>query len=203
MKIFRSPCQCNLGSPIPDQGAGLGSRRGARARLGSDAADRHGFGCVGGQKFYSSLEGGGGGVVPPRQQQAVQHPRLDARTPAGSQCLRGRTRFEVAGGFWCFNDGHVLIAALTHCSISPSRTSTTTTATLDGIDGRAQRWEIRKASSYSRLSQKSPLGHRVGLQSGCPDLQPAKGVPFSRYAEWEYWVSFPLRLASRRRMSLS
>lgn len=76
MKIFRSPCQCNLGSPIPDQSAGLGSRRGARARLGSDAADRqprtHGFWWVGGQKFYSSLEGRG--VVPPRQQQAVQHP---------------------------------------------------------------------------------------------------------------------------------
>lgn len=175
--------------------------------MGSDAADRqprtHGFGCVGGQKFYSSLEGGEGGwcLLDSSKPCSILDSTLE-RLQVLNVCEVGQDS-KSRGGFWCFNDGHVLIAALTHCSISPSRTSTTTTATLDGIDGRAQRWESRKASSYSRLSQKSPLGHRVGLHSGCPDLQPVKGVPFSRYAEWESWVSFPLRLASRRRMSLS
>lgn len=52
MKIFRSPCQCNLGSPIPDQSAG---EEPGHVRARTQPIDNHGRMDSGGWANKSSI----------------------------------------------------------------------------------------------------------------------------------------------------
>lgn len=173
MKIFRSPCQCNLG-PIPDmdESAGMEVEEPGHVRARTQPIDNHGRTDSGGWANKSSiLLWKRGGWCLRDSSKPCSSP--DARTPAGSQCLRGRARtlarFEVTSGVGVVLvlDGHVLsVNIVPHhpFALEPS----TTTIILDGKHGRAQKWESPEASSHSCLSQKSPLGRRLGFQRRTP-----------------------------------
>lgn len=161
--------------PIPDmdESAGMEVEEPGHVRARTQPIDNHGRTDSGGWANKSSiLLWKRGGWCLRDSSKPCSSP--DARTPAGSQCLRGRARtlvrFEVTSGVGVVLvlDGHVLsVNIVPHHPLALQLP--TTTITLDGKHGRAQKWESPEASSHSCLSQKS---HWVAAWDSSEELLP-------------------------------